>query len=211
MSDQDHQALKAFALNCSLRSSSSDEPSSTDRMIEDLLAAMRPHGVSGDVERVADHNVKAGVLSDMGEGDDWPKLRARVLAADIFILGTPIWLGHPSSIARRVLERMDAFLSETDEHGRMPAVGKVALVAVVGNEDGAHACHAACFQGLNDVGFSIPANSGVYWVGEAMQAKNYVDLDEIPDPLASTLATAASSAAHLARLLKQNAYPGVSD
>ena len=92
----------------------------------------------------------------------------------------------------------------------MPAVGKVALVAVVGNEDGAHACHAACFQGLNDVGFSIPANSGVYWVGEAMQAKNYVDLDEIPDPLASTLATAASSAAHLARLLKQNAYPGVS-
>ena len=67
MSDQDHQALKAFALNCSLRSSSSDEPSSTDRMIEDLLAAMRPHGVLGDVERVADHNVKAGVLSAMGE------------------------------------------------------------------------------------------------------------------------------------------------
>ncbi len=177
-------------------------------MIDDLLAAMRPHGVTGETERVADFNVKAGVYSDMGSGDHWPELRAGVLAADIFILGTPIWLGHPSSIARRVLERMDAFLSETDERGRMPAAGKVALVAVVGNEDGAHACHAACFQALNDVGFTIPANSGVYWVGEAMQATNYVDLEFIPAPLQTTLETAASNAAHLARLLKQNEYPG---
>lgn len=209
MSDLNDPALTAFALNCSLRPSASEERSSTDRMIGDLLAAMRPHGITGEIERVADHNVKAGVLSDMGTGDDWPKLRARVLAADIFILGTPIWLGHPSSIARRVLERMDAFLSETDDRGRMPATGKVALVAIVGNEDGAHACHAACFQGLNDVGFTIPANAGVYWVGEAMQATNYVHLEEIPDPVKSTLATAASNAAHLARLLKQSEYPGV--
>ena len=177
-------------------------------MINDLLAAMRPYGIVGETERVADFNVKAGVFSDMGTGDDWPKLRARVLAADIFILGTPVWLGHPSSIARRVLERMDAFLSETDERGRMPAAGKVALVAVVGNEDGAHNCHAACFQALNDVGFTIPANAGVYWVGEAMQATNYVDLQTIPDPLKTTLETAASNAAHLARLLKQSEYTG---
>ncbi|SFH29916.1 Multimeric flavodoxin WrbA [Palleronia marisminoris] len=210
MSDLDNQALTAFALNCSLRPSGSDQPSSTDKMIDDLLTAMRPHGITGEVERVVDHDVKPGVQSDMGPGDDWPKLRARVMAADIFILGTPIWLGHPSSVARRVLERMDAFLSETDERGRMPAAGKVALVAVVGNEDGAHACHAACFQGLNDVGFTIPANAGVYWVGEAMNATNYVDLETIPDPVQSTLDTAASNAAHLARLLKRGEYPGTS-
>ena len=210
MSDLDNQALTAFALNCSLRPSGSDQPSSTDKMIVDLLAAMRPHGITGEVERVVDHDVKPGVQSDMGAGDDWPKLRARVLAADIFILGTPIWLGHPASVARRVLERMDGFLSETDDRGRMPAAGKVALVAVVGNEDGAHACHAACFQGLNDVGFTIPANAGVYWVGEAMNATNYVDLEKIPDPVQSTLNTAASNAAHLARLLKRSEYPGTS-
>ncbi|WP_299820596.1 NAD(P)H-dependent oxidoreductase [uncultured Jannaschia sp.] len=209
MSDLEQPALTAFALNCSLRPSGSDRPSSTDRMIGDLLGAMRPHGITGETERVADHNVMVGVLSDMGAGDDWPKLRARLLAADIFILGTPIWLGQPSSMARRVLERMDAFLSETDDRGRMPAAGKVALVAVVGNEDGAHACHAACFQAVNDVGFTIPANSGVYWVGEAMQATNYVDLETIPDAVASTLATAASNAVHLVRLLKRNEYPGV--
>jgi multimeric flavodoxin WrbA len=203
--------LTAFALNCSLRRSDSDEPSSTDRMIGDLLAALRPHGVSGEVERVADHDLKPGVLSDMGPGDDWPKLRKRVLAADIFILGTPIWLGHPSSVARRVLERMDAFLSEVDERNRMPPAGKVALVAVVGNEDGAHTCHAVCFQALNDVGFTIPANGGVYWVGEAMQATNYVDLEKPPDAVRSALHTAASNATHLARLLKRERYPGAED
>ncbi|WP_265499699.1 flavodoxin family protein [Paracoccus beibuensis] len=208
MPTTDQPPLTAFALNCSLRGSGSDEKSSTDRMILDLLEAMRPHGITGEVERVADHDVKPGVLSDMGPGDAWPALRSRIIAADIFILGTPIWLGHPSSIAQRVLERLDAFLSEVDDRNRMPAVGKVALVAVVGNEDGAHATHAACFQALNDVGFTIPPNSGVYWVGEAMQGKNYVDLDKTPDAVASSLQTAASNTAHLARLLKRNEFPG---
>ena len=206
---QDSAGLHAFALNCSLRSSDSDAPSSTDKMIDDLMDALRPHGVTGTTARVVDHDVKPGVFSDMGDGDAWPRLREQIMAADIFILGTPIWLGQPSSIARRVLERMDAFLGEADDNNRMPAVGKVALVAVVGNEDGAHISHATTFQALNDVGFTIPANGGVYWVGEAMQGRNYVDLEQIPDPLQSTLATAAANAAHLARLLRQQTFPGV--
>lgn len=201
--------LTAFALNCSLRGAQSESPSSTDKMIDDLFAAMAPHGVTGEVVRAIDHDIKPGVLSDMGEGDAWPSIRARIVAADIFVLGTPIWLGQPSSVAKRVLERFDAFLSETDERGQMPAAGKVALVAVVGNEDGAHNCHACCFQALNDVGFTIPANAGAYWVGEAMQATNYVDLDAVPEKVASTLAMAAANAAHLARVLKTNAYPAL--
>src|SRR5690606_15412093 len=128
--------------------------------------------------------------------------REKIVAADIFILGTPIWMGQPSSVAKRVLERLDAFLSETDESGRMPAAGKVALVAIVGNEDGAHHCHAACFQALNDVGFTIPANGGVYWVGEAMGSVNYVDLPGTPPVVAEMLKMAASNAAHLAKILK---------
>lgn len=201
--------LTAFALNCSLKSSSDSEKSSTDKMIEDLFAALEKHGVTGSLERAADFDIRPGVSSDEGDGDQWPQLRRKILAADIFILGTPIWLGQPSSIAKRVVERMDAFLTETDEQGRMPPAGKVALVAVVGNEDGAHHCHAAMFQALNDVGFTIPANAGVYWVGEAMGDVNYVDLEEIPDAVDETLAMAASNAAHLARILKRNPYPGV--
>ncbi|MCA0030242.1 flavodoxin family protein [Mesorhizobium sp. B263B2A] len=201
--------LTAFALNCSLKASDDKEKSSTDRLLADLLAALVPHGVKGEIVRSLDHDIKPGVLSDMGKGDDWPKLRQKILAADIFVLGLPIWLGQPSSVAKRVLERMDAFLDETDGQGRMPAAGKVALVAIVGNEDGAHHCHAACFQALNDVGFTIPANSGIYWVGEAMGDVNYVDLPETPEKVAAAIEMAASNAAHLASLLKGEAYPGV--
>src|SRR5690606_12468285 len=135
-------------------------------------------GVEGEIARVADYDVKPGVSSDEGDGDQWPGLRRRILAADIFILGTPIWLGQPSSIAKRVLERFDAFLGEADECSRMPAAGKVAVAAIVGNEDGAHHCHAEIFQALNDVGFTLPANAGIYWVGEAMGSTDFQDLAE---------------------------------
>lgn len=207
--DDNEERLTAFALNCTLKGSDATEPSSTDKLIADLFAAMRPHGVAGEVVRVADRSVLPGVTSDEGEGDDWPALRERILGADIFVLGTPIWLGQPSSVAKRVLERLDAFLSETDPRQRMPAFGKVAVVAVVGNEDGAHHCHAATFQALNDVGFTIPATAGAYWVGEAMQSVNYVDLPAVPEKVQSTLDMLAANAAHLARLLKGRPYPGL--
>jgi multimeric flavodoxin WrbA len=201
--------LTALAMNCTLKPSSKADASSTEKMLADLLESMAPHGVSGEIVRAADHDILPGVTSDEGEGDAWPELRRRILAADIFILGTPIWLGQPSSVAKRVLERLDAFLSEIDERGRMPATGKVAVVAVVGNEDGAHHCHAEVFQALNDVGFTIPANCGAYWVGEAMGSVNYIDLPEVPEKIRSTLDMMASNAAHLARLLKADRFPGM--
>lgn len=201
--------LTAIALNCTLKPSKAGD-SSTDRMLRDLLAELAGQGVeSNGIIRVADHDVRPGVESDMGDGDEWPAIRERIIVADIFILGTPIWMGQPSSVAKRVLERLDAFLGETDERGRMPATGKVALVAVVGNEDGAHHSHAACFQALNDVGFTIPANAGCYWVGEAMGSTDYKDLKKVPEKVEQTLQMAASNAAHLARALKSQAYPGV--
>jgi len=202
--------LTSFALNCSLKSSRDEEKSSTDRILRELSRCLSEHGVETSAPvRAVDFDIKPGVLSDEGEGDDWPGLRSRILAADIFVFGLPIWMGQPSSIAKRVMERMDAFLSETDERGRMPAAGKVALAAIVGNEDGAHHCHAECFQALNDVGFTIAANAGVYWVGEAMGKVNYVDLPKSPDTVKATMTMAAANAVHLASLLKQQRYTGV--
>lgn len=201
--------LTVLALNCSLKASDDDDKSSTDRLLSDLLSALKPHGVSGEIVRALDHDIKPGVLSDVGKGDEWPGLREKIMEADIFVLGLPIWMGQPSSVAKRVLERMDAFLAETDDNGRMPAAGKVALVAIVGNEDGAHHCHAACFQALNDVGFTIPGNAGVYWVGEAMGDVNYVDLQGTPKAVVDMIEMAASNAAHLAGLLKAKNYTGV--
>jgi multimeric flavodoxin WrbA len=197
--------LTAVALVCSL--TPSPAPSSSELMARHVLDELATHGVSGTSVRVVNHNVMPGVQVDMGDGDAWPGLREKILAADIFVLATPIWMGHPSSITQRVMERLDADLAEMDNEGRPIMYGKVAIIAVVGNEDGAHKTVADTQQGLNDVGFTLPAQGATYWVGEAMQTVDYKDLDSVPEKVAATTAGAARNAAHLARLLTASPYP----
>ena len=200
--------LSAIAINCSLKPSSGEE-SSTDKMIGLLVSELKKRDVAFEgTIRIADHDVKPGVTSDEGDGDAWPDIRRRILAADILIFGTPIWLGQMSSIAKKVTERMDAFLSETDAQGRMPSFGKIALLAIVGNEDGAHWVSSQLYQALSDTGWTIPASAVSYWVGEAMAKVDFRDLDHIPEKVESSAAMAASNGAHLARLLKAEPYPG---
>jgi multimeric flavodoxin WrbA len=201
--------LKVLAFNCSLKSARGREKSSTDALLKQLMDELEEQGAKGDVVRAVDHNIKPGVESDEGAGDAWPKLRQRVVDADIVIIATPIWLGQPSSVAKRVLERMDAFLSETDDKGRMPSYGKVGLVVVVGNEDGAHHTGAELFQALIEVGFTIPPGGMTYWVGEAMGSKEYKELFKTPKAVADWNPMLASNTVHLARLLKGKNYPGV--
>lgn len=156
---------------------------------------------------MVDHDVKFGVTADEGDGDEWPDIRTHLLAADILVLAAPIWMGQPSSVCKMVLERLDAELSESDEEGRLLTYGKVAVVAVVGNEDGAHHVTAEVFQALNDVGFTIPAAGGTYWVGEAMQKVDYNDVGPRPDTTGVATKALAANAAHLARLLRETPYP----
>jgi multimeric flavodoxin WrbA len=205
-------ALKAIALNCSLKGGKDAEDSSTDRMIGLLAAQLARCGVEfTETIRVADHEVRAGVTSDEGPGDAWPDMRRRILACDILIFGTPVWLGQMSSIAKRVVERMDAFLSEVDDRGRMPSFSKVVVLAIVGNEDGAHGITAHLGQALLDTGWTLPASPACYWVGEAMGKIDFKDLPEVPDKVAQSAAMTAASAAHLAGLLKEHPYPGIEE
>ena len=202
-------ALSAIAINCTLKRSGS-EPSSTDKMIGVIAGELEKRGVDmRETIRIADHDVKPGVTSDEGEGDSWPDIRRRILASDILIFGTPIWLGQMSSLAKRVVERMDAFFSETDENGRMPSFGKVAVAGIVGNEDGAHNVTATLLQALNDTGWTIPAQATCYWVGEAMHKTDFKDLPEVPENVQGLAGILASDAAHLANLLQQHPFPGV--
>jgi len=197
--------LTALALNCTL--TPSPDASSTELLLSQVMTALASHGVMGDIVRVVDFDVRPGVQTDMGGGDEWPSIRERVLASDILIVGTPIWMGHMSSIAQRVLERLDAELSETDDAGRPILFDKVAAVAVVGNEDGAHHATADLYQGLVDVGFTIAGQAGTYWNGEAMHTTDYKDLGETPEEVASATETLARTTAHLARALKARPYP----
>ena len=202
----DNAPLRALALVCSLKASPA--PSSSDLMARQVLAELGRHGVTGNVVRVVDHDVKPGVEVDMGQGDAWPAIREQLMAADILIVATPTWVGHMSSVAQRVLERLDGELSETHDSGRPLVTGKVAVTAVVGNEDGAHKITADLMQGLNDIGFTIPTQGGTYWNDEAMGSRDYLDLDETPEAVAATTAALAENAAHLARALKATPYPG---
>jgi multimeric flavodoxin WrbA len=197
--------LRALALVCSLKPSPA--PSSSELIAEHMFATLRDRGVECDAVRCVDYAISPGVESDMGDGDQWPKIREQVLAADILLVSTPVWLGHPSSVTQRVLERLDAELSNSDDDGRPALAGKVAIVSVVGNEDGAHKTVADLFQALNDVGYSIPAQGCTYWNGAAMQTTDYNDLDEIPEAVTSATAAAARNAAHLAQMLKSAHYP----
>ncbi|EMD98753.1 MULTISPECIES: flavodoxin family protein [Stutzerimonas stutzeri subgroup] len=198
-------ALSALAINCTLKAS--PNASSCGLLLSQAERELEKLGVTCEQLRAVDFNIKPGVTSDEGPGDDWPAIREKILAADILLLGTPIWLGHPSSVCQRVLERLDAFLGEVDDQQRMVSYGRVACVAVVGNEDGAHHVVAELYQGLNDVGFSIPANGCTYWVGEAMGSTDYKDAGP-REKTANTNAMLARNAVHLAKLLKQSAYPG---
>ena len=176
-------------------------------MARQILDSFAEHGVECDLVRLVDHDVKPGVEADMGDGDAWPEIREQVLAADILILATPTWMGHMSSVACQALERLDAELSETDEDGRGSTSGKVAIVAVVGNEDGAHKIIADCFQALNDVGFTVAGNGSVYWNANIVNPSDYKDLDKIPDAVASMMSKATAQSTHLAELLRGKNYP----
>ena len=105
----------------------------------------------------------------------------------------------PPGEERAVADRVQKFLRacglqpDEDDAGRPKMVGKVALAVVVGNEDGAHKIVADLFQALNDIGFSIPAQGCTYWNGEAMQGRDFKDLDELPEVVATTTESASAA------------------
>jgi len=171
-------------------------------MASQILVELENHGVSGSAVRVVDFDVKPGVEKDMGADDEWPHIRNQILAADIVVVVSPTWMGQITSVGQRVLERLDAELSEN-----RTLFNKVAVVGVVGNEDGAHHITSQLFQALNDVGFTIPAQGGTYWNGEAMHKVDFIELKRVPEATASATRVLAANAAHLAQALKSSAYP----
>ena len=197
--------LTAIALVCTLKPTPA--PSSSALMASQILAELESHGVSGTSLRVVDYDVKPGVEKDMGDGDEWPHIREQVLAADILVVVTPTWMGQATSVAQRVLERLDAELGETDAAGRPILFDTVAVVGVVGNEDGAHHITSQLLQALNDVGLTIPAQGGTYWNGEAMKTVDYLDLKQTPEATAAATKTLAANAVHLATALRSAGYP----
>lgn len=153
--------MRALVLNCTLKPS--PEPSNTEALAGVVVDELRRRGVEVEVVRVVDHNVLPGVQTDQGPGDDWPALHAKVLGAEILVMASPTWVGQPSSVAQRVIERLDAMISETDDAGRPVAYNRVVGVVVTGNEDGAHHVVSEIAGALGDIGFTVPGQAWTYW------------------------------------------------
>ncbi len=198
--------MRALALNCTLKPS--PEESNTAALAQVVLSALAERGVETEMIRVADHVVGPGVVSEaVADDDEWPALRERIVAAEILIVATPTWLGQQSSVCQRVLERMDAMLSETREDGRPIAYDRVAGVVVTGNEDGAHHIIAVVSQMLIDIGYTIPGQAWTYWnKGPGPGDEVYLNSSDT-EWSDTTGVTAAQNLLCVARALKDNPLP----
>ena len=198
-------ALHALVLNCTLKRSPAE--SNTDALADVVVDALEQSGVEVERLRVVDHDVKPGVTSDEGGGDQWPAIRERILAAEILVMATPTWVGKPSSVAQRVVERLDAMLSETDDEGRPVAYNRVAGFVVTGNEDGAHHVIAELAGALIDVGFTVPGQAWTYWNMGPGPGPSYTETDHGHQWSHSTGRAAAANLVAVARALQAEPMP----
>ncbi|WP_350275534.1 NAD(P)H-dependent oxidoreductase [Kribbella sp. HUAS MG21] len=200
--------MRALVVNCTLKPSPAR--SNTDQLAEVVVDGLQREKVEVERVRLVDLTLKPGVSSDEGAGDDWPAVHDQLLRSKILVVATPTWLGRPSSVAQRMLERMDAMLSETDDAGRPVAYNRVAGVVVTGNEDGAHHVISEISGALGDIGYTIPGQSWTYWNRGPGPGPSYTETAEGHDWSAKTGRAMASNLAAAARALADNPIPAPS-
>jgi multimeric flavodoxin WrbA len=191
--------MRALVLNCTLKRA--PEPSNTDGLTQVVVEALGRAGVETTRLRLVDLDIRPGVTSDEGDGDQWPVVHEQLLASEILVVATPTWVGRPSSVAQRMLERMDAMISETDDEGRPVAYNRVAGVLVTGNEDGAHHVISEIAGGLGDIGYTIPGQAWTYWNKGPGPGPSYNETDEGHDWSAKTGRAMAANLVAVAQAL----------
>src|SRR5436305_3831093 len=198
--------INALILNCTLKKS--PEESNTEALIDIVTGNLDELGVAHETIRPVDFNIPFGVVNDMGDGDEWPQILDKILAADIVIMGMSIWFGVRCSVAQMVIERLDGTYASTNDVGQYPMYNKVGGVVVTGNEDGAHASAETTVFNMTHLGFTMPPNCDTYWVGDAGPGPSFIEAGGDKHPY--TLKTAgwmAHNVVHMARILKEHPIP----
>lgn len=175
--DFDFSRLSAVFLNCTLKPTGT--PSNTEALLRVSQEIMEANGISTELLRPVDYDLAPGVYPDMtGHGfaaDDWPTLCRKVLAANILVIGTPIWLGEESSVCRRIIERLYGESGKLNDKGQYVYYGRVGGCIVTGNEDGIKHCAMTVLYALQHLGYTIPPQADAGWVGEAGPGPSYAD------------------------------------
>ena len=176
-SQWDFGDLRALFINCTLKRS--PEVSHTQGLADISMEIMRRQGVAVETVRAVDRDIASGVWPDMTEHgwarDDWPAIFEQVLAADILVLCTPIWLGETSSVCARVIERLYGNSHLLNDAGQYAYYGRVGGCLVTGNEDGIKHCAMSILYSLQHLGYVIPPQADAGWIGEAGPGPSYLD------------------------------------
>jgi multimeric flavodoxin WrbA len=203
----DFSDLAAIYINCTLKRS--PEPSHTQGLADRSIAIMERLGVSVTTIRAVDREIASGVYPDMTEHgwerDDWPEIFDQVMAADILVLLSPIWLGEKSSVCTRVIERLYGNSHLLNDHGQWAYYGRAGGCIVTGNEDGIKHCAMNILYSLQHLGFVIPPQADAGWIGEAGPGPSYLDPDSggpENDFTARNATFMTWNLLHLARMLK---------
>ncbi len=176
--DYDFKGLKALFINCSIKKDKSK--SHTQLLINKASNVMSKEGVSVEQIYVLDHKIAFGMIEDGAEEgleDDWPMIQKKIMAADILVIGTPIWLGVKSSVATQVVERMYAYSGERNKKGQYLYYGKTAGCIITGNEDGIKHCAMDILYAMQHIGYTIPPQADCGWIGEAGPGPSYGDTE----------------------------------
>ena len=173
----DYSDLSAIFLNCTLKRT--PEKSHTDGLIGIAGTIMRKHGMSVTSLRPVDYDLAYGVYPDMTEHgwetDQWPEILEQVMAAEILVITSPIWLGDKSSVCTHAIERLYAASGRLNEHGQYAYYGRVGGCLITGNEDGAKHCSMNILYSLQHLGYTIPPQADAAWLGEAGPGPSYLD------------------------------------
>ncbi len=196
--------LSAVFLSCTLKPSPA--VSNTEALATKVIEWFDRLDVSSEIIRVVDYDVKPGVTSDEGDGDEWPLILDKIKKADIIVIATSIWFGVRSSIAQLVIERLDGTYAERNERGQYPLYNKVAGVVITGNEDGAHSAAETTLFNLTHLGCAIPPNPDSYWVGEAGPGPSYIEVGQDHEYTKRTTRWMAMNLVHLAKAIKADPF-----
>lgn len=172
--------LKAIFINCTLKKS--PDNSHTDTLLDVCDHILRTNGVGVDRIRLVDLAIASGVHPDMKkhgwDRDEWPDVWKKISAADILIIGTPIWLGQHSSECAKLIERLYAHSGQKNDKGQYVFYGKAGGCIITGNEDGIKHVAMSVLYSLQHVGFVIPPQADAGWIGEAGPGPSYGDEKE---------------------------------
>lgn len=192
--------LKAVYLNCSLKTSS--DQSNTEALMKESMAVLQSQDVECELIRIADKNIDA--VMDPEHEDDWTsEIYPKILGANILVIGSPIWIGNAASLTFKILERLYAHSSETNEKGQYAYYGRVGGALITGNEDGGKHVSRDILYGLQHVGFCVPPQADAYWVGEAGPGPSYIEAGG-NDFTTNMCRTMSWNLIHFARMLKEN-------